>query len=112
MKFKSNRYLFILLLIFVALINEPLLAQSTEIANTDEEETVVYTASFFERYSPNTALDMIQQVPGFILDDGSALRGLGAAAGNVLINDRRPSAKQDLSSLILSRIPASRGRTD
>jgi len=106
-KFKSNRYLFILLLIFVALINEPLLAQSTEIANTDEEETVVYTASFFERYSPNTALDMIQQVPGFILDDGSALRGLGAAAGNVLINDRRPSAKQDLSSLILSRIPAS-----
>ena len=86
---------------------KPSWAQTTDVEESGREEIVVYNASFFQRYSPNTALDMIQQVPGFILDDGSALRGLGASAGNLLINDRRPSAKQDLPSLILSRIPAS-----
>ena len=66
----------------------------------------VYEADFFTRYKPNTALDMINQTPGFLLDDGDASRGLGAAAGNILVNDKRPSAKQDLPSLILTRIPA------
>jgi outer membrane receptor protein involved in Fe transport len=73
--------------------------------NTEEE--VTYPAVFFDRYQPNTALDMVQQVPGFQLDDGGDLRGFGGAAGNILINDRRPSAKQDLLSAILARIPAS-----
>ena len=80
---------------------------SNDTKRGEEEEVVEYPASFFQRYSPSTAFDMIQQLPGFRLDDGDASRGLGAAAGNILINDRRPSAKQDLPSLILSRIPAS-----
>ena len=71
------------------------------------EQVVEYPAEFFARYQPNTALDMVQQVPGFDLDDGGGLRGFGGAAGNILINDRRPSAKQDLLSAILARIPAS-----
>jgi outer membrane receptor protein involved in Fe transport len=51
---------------------------------------------------------MVRQVPGFQLDDSTtATRGFGGASGNLLINDRRPSAKQDLPSTILSRIPAS-----
>ena len=95
----------IMLLLMVA-VRGPVWSQPANILETDEEEIVSYNASFFLRYSPNTALDMIQQVPGFILDNGASLRGLGAAAGNILINDRRPSAKQDLPSLILSRIPA------
>ncbi len=78
-------------------------------AGTDEssKQIVEYPSAFFARYKPNTALDMINQTPGFLLNDGDASRGLGAAAGNILINDRRPSAKQDLPSLILTRIPAS-----
>lgn len=78
-------------------------SQSTDRAN---EEIVVYPASFYSRFAPNTAFDMIRQTPGFILDDGGDQRGLGASAGNILINDRRPSAKQDLPSVILARIPA------
>ncbi len=78
-------------------------SQSTDGAN---EEIVVYPASFYSRFTPNTAFDMIRQTPGFILDDGGDQRGLGASAGNILINDRRPSAKQDLPSVILARIPA------
>jgi hypothetical protein len=71
------------------------------------EDLVVYPALFFDRYQPNTALDMVNRVPGFQLDDGADKRGFGGAAGNILINDRRPSAKQDAPSDILARIPAS-----
>jgi hypothetical protein len=66
-----------------------------------------YDAAFFVRYQPNTALDMVTQVPGFQLDDGDVTRGFAASAGNILINSRRPSAKQDRPSVTLSRIPAS-----
>ena len=45
-------------------------------------------------------------MPGFTVDDGGDKRGFGGAAGNVLINDRRPSTKQDAPSAILGRIPA------
>jgi hypothetical protein len=73
----------------------------------NQDMLVDYPAEFFERYQPNTALDMVRQVPGFLLDDGDTTRGFGAAAGNILVNDRRPSAKQDIPSAILARIPAS-----
>ena len=72
----------------------------------EEAEIVTYPASFFGQYQPLTALDMVKQVPGFQIDDGDELRGFGSAAGNVLIDYRRPSAKQDLVSEILARIPA------
>ena len=72
-----------------------------------EDHVVEYAASFFERYQPNTALEMILQVPGFQLDDGDSDRGFASSAGNILINDRRPSTKQDAPSAILARIPAS-----
>jgi len=75
--------------------------------DTVSAQLVEYPATFFARYQPNTALDMISQVPGFVLDDGTTSRGFSSAAGNILINDRRPSAKQDLPSIILARIPAS-----
>lgn len=70
----------------------------------DEREIVSYAAEFFDRYQPNTALDMVRRLPGFIIDDGGDKRGFGAATGNVLINDRYPSAKQDSPSDILERI--------
>jgi len=72
-----------------------------------EDQVVEYPASFFDRYQPITALEMILQVPGFQLDDGASDRGFASSAGNVLINDRRPSTKQDLLSAILARIPSS-----
>ncbi len=74
--------------------------------NIDQQQ-VLYPAAFFERYKPNTALDMVQQIPGFKLDDGDGTRGFASSAGNLLINGRRPSAKQDLPSATLARIPAS-----
>lgn len=82
---------------------------------TSSEEVVNYPASFFQRYNPNNALDMVLQIPGFVISDctsclndqqGVGRRGFGAALGNILINDRRPSSKQDSPSAILTRIPA------
>ncbi len=69
-------------------------------------QVVEYPAAFFLRYQPNTALDMVKQLPGFQLDDGDSSRGFTAAVGNILINGRRPSVKQDTPSAILGRIPA------
>ncbi len=74
----------------------------------DGQQLVVeFYPEFFARYQPVTALDMVRQLPGFQLDDGSGDRGFGNVVGNILINDRRPSAKEDTPSQILERIAAS-----
>lgn len=72
------------------------------------DDTVVYSASFFASYQPVSARDMVEQVPGFQIDDGDDSRGFAGAGGNVLINGERPSSKQDSVSSILERVPASR----
>jgi len=77
----------------------------TQMLAEGDASQVAYPISFFSRYQPSNAFDMIERVPGFILDDGGGRRGFGAAAGNVLINGRRPSTKDDLPSAMLKRIP-------
>jgi hypothetical protein len=103
----SRSYRYILFAGILLLVSFSSSAQD-EILTTDNASPVVeYPASFFARYKPNTALDMVQQVPGFQIDDGDVSRGFAGAAGNLLINGQRPSAKQDRPSAILSRVPAS-----
>jgi hypothetical protein len=67
---------------------------------------VVHETDFFARFSPRTALDMIRQVPGFTLIEGSGRRGFAGAVGNVLVDGDRPIAKSQTLSDILQRIPA------
>ena len=50
-------------------------AQVVDPAPVPHAEVVRYDAAFFSRYRPNTALDMVRQLPGFQLDDGAANRG-------------------------------------
>ncbi len=75
-----------------------------------DNQLIRFDTEYFSRYQPRTALDMVNQIPGFALDDGDNTRGFGAAAGNVLINGRRPSAKQNSPSNFLARIDASQVR--
>jgi len=96
---------FILKSLFMAFAISAVAQAQTPPAPQDSQ-IVEYAASFFERYQPSTALEIVNQVPGYVLNDGDSERGFGGAVGNVLINDRRPSAKQDPPSQILSRIPA------
>ncbi len=58
----------------------------------------------FVRFAPQTALQMLQQTPGFSIDQSKSRRGLGQAGGNVLINGRRLSSKSTSVSDALSRI--------
>ncbi len=69
-------------------------------------DRVAYDAAYFAQYNPQTALDMVQQTPGFSLDGGDQRRGFSGAVGNLLIDGVRPTNKSQSLDAILSRIPA------
>jgi hypothetical protein len=71
-----------------------------------DQNSVTYEPAFFAPYAPQTALDMVRRVPGFSIDEGADRRGFSGAAGNVLIDGARPSAKSQSLEDILERIPA------
>ena len=65
-----------------------------------------YTPDDFTRFAPNNALDMLEQVPGFVIRTQVVERGLGQATGNVLINGQRLSGKSNDVLSQLGRIPS------
>jgi len=70
----------------------------------------VYTPADFARFAPRTALDMIEEIPGFNLgaagnNGGGNDRGFGEASENLLINGARISSKSTSTRDQLSRIP-------
>ena len=65
----------------------------------------VYTAEDFARFAPRNALDLIEQIPGFDIDNGGGGgRGFGQASENLLINGERVSSKSTSTADLLSRI--------
>ena len=80
----------------------PLLQRASD---ADEDGRRVFEADYFRPYNPVTAFDMVSRVPGFEILDGVDRRGYGATAGNVLVNNERPSSKSLMSDQ-LKRIPA------
>jgi len=77
------------------------------VVDTPAPPRQVYTPEDFAQYAPRTALDMLQQVPGFNIQESIGQgRGLGEATGNVLINGERLSSKSDSVSQRLGRIAA------
>ena len=68
----------------------------------------VFEPEYFERFAPRNALDMLQQVPGFLLQSGGggSGRGFGQANENVLVNGQRLTSKSDSAQDQLRRIPA------
>ena len=93
----------------LALAQQPSAQTAPEKASTAStkgaEGVQVFEAAFFKQYNPVTAADIVNRVPGFDIDDGEALRGFGATAGNVLVNGERPSSKVLISEQ-LKRISA------
>jgi len=82
----------------LTLMSTPAFAQD-EVQETATADTVtgaegeVYEPSYFEKYAPVTARDMISQIPGFQLDFGDNKRGLGQGGANLLINGERLTGK-------------------
>ena len=71
-----------------------------------QQGVLVFTPDFFADQSPNSALDMVNRVPGFDVEDGEGSRGFEGSVGNVLINGARPASKNDTGSNVLSRTVA------
>lgn len=85
------------------------IAQSTPSSTT---QTQTFTPDYFDRFAPQTALDMVEELPGFVIeqeneDDDGPARGFGQASGNVLINGLRISGKSNGAADALGRIAAS-----
>jgi outer membrane receptor protein involved in Fe transport len=78
--------------------------------------TVTYHASFFERYDPISALDMLRWIPGTSDlipapgigsgDNGGQERGFGSGGDQVLINGKRLSGKSNDIASAVQRIQA------
>ena len=83
-----------------------LLACASAFAQDPATPARTYAAADFARYQPHNALDMLKQVPGFVIREAAQERGLGEATGNVVINGRRISGKSNDVITELTRIPA------
>jgi hypothetical protein len=85
----------------------PTPAPATEVAPAAGQSGVlVFQPDFFAAQRPNTAMDMVNRVPGFVVNDGSGARGFEGAVGNILINGDRPASKNDTGSNVMGRTPA------
>ena len=78
----------------------------TVVVESDGTDQHVYTPADFARFKPNTALDMLEQVPGFQISQQNQGRGLGQASENVLINGERIASKSDSAVDRLARTSA------
>lgn len=84
----------------------PLAIAQTAAPAATVEGARTYTPADFARYAPRSALEMLQQVPGFVIRDAVQERGLGQATGNVLLNGQRMSGKTNDVLAQLGKIPA------
>lgn len=74
--------------------------------DTPVDASRTYLPAEFARYAPRNALEMLRQVPGFVIRDAVQERGFGEASGNVVINGERISGKSNDVVDALTRIPA------
>jgi outer membrane receptor for ferrienterochelin and colicin len=94
------------------------LPQFDFIGQTDDSGTIVYPASFFAPYNPNSASDMLDRIPGVSIGGGGGGRqgggggggggggrGLGTS-GDLLINGQRLAGKDNSPRDQLNRIAA------
>lgn len=106
-------------LLFGTSLSPQLLAQDV----ADDETTVMYPASYFTEYSPVSAKDMLDRIPGVGSTTGGGPsssggfrggggggggRGFGSGSGSseILINGKRTAGKNNQTSGVLSRIAA------
>ena len=84
-----------------------LCAATPQAAPQSETAIQAFQADYFEAFSPVTALDMVERLPGFTLSEGdTSRRGLGDSFGNLLIDGERPANKSIALGTLLERIPA------
>ena len=112
---KSDKKIGSFLLLTILSCTMPIMTLASVEAEPDfviQDDRTVYNPVYFERYAPQTANDMVAQIPGFTLagaqrfNNNNQARGLSQGDGNLLINGKRPSTKDDGPQVLLGRIPA------
>ncbi|HVZ94091.1 MAG TPA: hypothetical protein VG797_06235, partial [Phycisphaerales bacterium] len=68
----------------------------------------VFDPAFYATFSPQSALDMVAQTPGFAIRESGGGRGMGPGGANVLIDSQRVPSKTISAHEALSRIAADR----
>lgn len=68
----------------------------------------VFEPAYYAAFAPRSALDMVDQTPGFAIKENGGKRGMGAGDANVLIDSRRIPVKSMTVREALSRIGADR----
>ncbi len=71
-----------------------------------ENGLLIYPPAFFSDARPVNALDMVNRIPGFGINQNTEVRGFSGAVGNVLFDGSRPASKDEGLSGLLQRIPA------
>src|SRR5215510_3377382 len=94
-----------ILLLCAVLTGGPVLG-SPALSTGPTADRLHYAADWYAPFTPRNALDMVRQTPGFTLQEGEKRRGLAGAMGNVLIDGRRPVAKDQKLEEVLQRIPS------
>lgn len=84
---------------------EPVTTTPVAVASGGESAGAIFERDFFDQYAPRSALDMVNNVPGFQIRFGASRRGLGQGGTNILINGDRAAGKSDITDQ-LSRISA------
>ncbi len=89
--------------LFVLLLAMPMAAAQ---AQTEVKSGVTaYRPEYFTSSHPSSAYEMVGLLPSFQLVEGNTtVRGYAGAVGNVLIDGRPPSSKQETLATILGRI--------
>jgi len=101
-----------LLLPVIATMASSVYAEGVDDFVSSEDKKFTYQPQFFARYAPQTATDMVLQIPGFKLEgtnqngQNNQVRGLGQGTGNLLLNGKRASTKDNSPLDLLARIPA------
>jgi len=86
-----------------------LMLAAPAVAQAAIDGRTLYEAAFFAAFQPATARDIVDRVPGFRFENSDTdVRGFAGAAGNVVIDGRRPSTKSATLDAVLRRIPAAR----
>ncbi|MDI1328360.1 MAG: TonB-dependent receptor [Brevundimonas sp.] len=77
--------------------------QAAPQADAAQQGVLIFAPDFFADQRPNSALDMVNRIPGFAVVDGDGSRGFEGSVGNILVNGSRPASKNDTGSAVLGR---------
>ncbi|MEO1580249.1 MAG: hypothetical protein AAFR91_00290 [Pseudomonadota bacterium] len=69
-------------------------------------ETRAYEAAYFDRFAPQTALEMVVRIPGFTLQEADEDRGLSQGGTNVLVNEQPIIGKGETATTQIGQIAA------